>query len=86
MSDPSPASSLPGGARASRSIERDPWEAVVREELVKLRRRQRFARARPGPTSGVREDDHRPLRSEVSHRRMAMTQDLQPPGGGARPG
>jgi hypothetical protein len=77
MSDPSPS---------SRPLERDPWEAVVRAELVNLRRRARFARARTGPTSGVRDDDHRPLRSEVSHRRVAMTQDLRRPGGAERPG
>ena len=86
MSDPSPASALPGGARSSRPLERDPWEAVMREELVNLRRRARFARARPGPMSGVRDDDHRPLGSEVSHRRMAMTQDRLRPGGAEPPG
>ncbi len=85
MSNLPPSSELPG-LHSSRPLERDPWEAVLREELVNLRRRARFARARPGPTSGVRDDDHRPVRSEVSHRRIAMTRDLQRPGGGGPPG
>jgi hypothetical protein len=56
MSDTSPATSPPPDVAPLRPRGGDAWEAVVREELVRLRRRSRHAPTRSAPQPRVTDD------------------------------